>query len=136
MTKKKGSKKMTKKTRSEIGMEASAYFAPNHHLCQNYTENGSFLTAHKNIKASIRKNGQASTIVECNFYDTNAIVTDWLQVVSNPLRLFRGLNDCKHYLFYPRQATFYTYGREQNDRRRTKKSDGSYAGVVRTSKDY
>jgi len=47
--------------------------------------------------------------VECNFYDTKAIVTDWLQVLSNPLRLFRGLNDCKHYLFHPRQATFYTY---------------------------
>ena len=86
-----------------------SYFAPNHHLCQNYTESGSFLTIHKNIKASIHKNAQDSTIVECNFYDTNAIVTDWFQVVSNPLRLFRGLNDCKHYLFHPRQATFYTY---------------------------
>ena len=109
MTKKKGSEIMTKKTRSGIGREVSAYFAPNWHLCQNYTESGSFLTIHKNIKASIRKNGQASTIVECNFYDTKAIVTDWLQVVSNPLRLFRGLNDCKHYLLHPRQATFYTY---------------------------
>ena len=100
---------MTKKTRSGIGREVSAYFAPNHHLCQNYAENDSFLTVHKNIKASIHKNAQDSTIVECNFYDTKAIVTDWLQVVSNPLRLFRGLNDCKHYLLHPRQATFYTY---------------------------
>ena len=109
MTKKTRSKLLTRQTRSKIGREVSAYFAPNHHLCQNYTENGSFLTVYKNIKASIRKNGQASTIVECNFYDTKAIVTDWLQVVSNPLRLFRGLNDCKHYLLHPRQATFYTY---------------------------
>ena len=109
MTKKKGSKLLTRQTRSKIGREVSAYFAPNYHLCQNYTESGSFLRIHKNIKASIRKNGQASTIVECNFYDTNAIVTDWLQVLSNPLRLFRGINDCKHYLFHPRQATFYTY---------------------------
>jgi hypothetical protein len=109
MTTKTRSEIMTKKTRSEIGREASAYFAPNWHLCQNYTESGSFLTIHKNIKASIHKNAQDSTIVECNFYDTNAIVTDWLQVLSNPLRLFRGLNDCKHYLFHPRQATFYTY---------------------------
>jgi hypothetical protein len=109
MTTKTRSEIMTKKTRSEIGREASAYFAPNWHLCQNYTESGSFLTIHKNIKASIHKNAQDSTIVECNFYDTNAIVTDWLQVLSNPLRLFRGLNDCKHYLLHPRQATFYTY---------------------------
>jgi len=109
MTKKTRSEIMTKKTRSGIGREVSAYFAPNWHLCQNYTESGSFLTIHKNIKASIRKNGQASTIVECNFYDTKAIVTDWLQVLSNRLRLFRGLNDCKHYLSHPRQATFYTY---------------------------
>jgi len=108
MTTKTRSEIMTKKTRSEIGREASAYFAPNWHLCQNYTESGSFLTIHKNIKASIHKNAQDSTIVECNFYDTNAIVTDWLQVLSNPLRLFRGLNDCKHYLFHPRQATFFT----------------------------
>ena len=100
---------MTKKTRSGIGREVSAYFAPNHHLCQNYAQNDSFLTVHKNIKASIHKNGQQSTIVECNLYRTNAIVTDWLQVLSNPLRLFRGLNDCKHYLLRPRQATFYTY---------------------------
>jgi len=112
MTKKKGSEIMTKKTRSGIGREVSAYFAPNWHLCQNYTESGSFLTIHKNIKASIRKNGQASTIVECNFYDTKAIVTDWLQVLSNRLQLFRGLNDCKHYLSHPRQATFYTYRKE------------------------
>ena len=109
MKRKKWSKIMTKKKWSEIGRKASAYFAPNYHLCQNYAQNDSFLTVHKNIKASIHKNGQASTIVECNFYDTNAIVTDWFQVVSNPLRLFRGLNDCKHYLFHPRQATFYTY---------------------------
>jgi len=109
MTKKKGLKLLTKKTRSGIYREVSAYFAPNYHLCRNYTESGSFLTVHKNIKASIHKNGQASTIVECNFYDTKAIVTDWLQVLSNPLQLFRGLNDCKHYLFHPRQATFYTY---------------------------
>ena len=109
MTKKTRSEIMTKKKGSEIGMEESAYIAPNYHLCQNYTESGSFLTIHKNIKASIRKNGQASTIVECNRYRTNAIVTGWLQVLSNPLRLFRGLNDCKHYLFHPRQATFYTY---------------------------
>jgi len=109
MTTKTRSEIMTKKTRSEIGREASAYFAPNWHLCQNYTENGSFLTVYKNIKTSIHKNGQQSTIVECNLYRTNAIVTDWLQVLSNPLRLFRGLNDCKHYLLHPRQATFYTY---------------------------
>ena len=109
MTKKKRSEIMTKKKQSKIGREVSAYFATNYHLCQNYTESGSFLTIHKNIKASIRKNGQASTIVECNFYDTKAIVTDWLQVLSNRLRLFRGLNDCKHYLLHPRQATFYTY---------------------------
>ena len=109
MTKKKRSEIMTKKKGSEIGMEESAYIAPNYHLCQNYTESGSFLTVHKNIKTSIHKNGQQSTIVECNFYDTKAIVTDWLQVLSNRLRLFRGLNDCKHYLFHPRQATFYTY---------------------------
>jgi len=41
-----------------------SYFAPNHHLCQNYTESGSFLTIHKNIKASIRKNAQETTIME------------------------------------------------------------------------
>jgi len=109
MTKKTRSEIMTKKKWSEIGRKASAYFAPNYHLCQNYTESGSFLTIHKNIKASIHKNAQDSTIVECNFYDTKAIVTDWLQVLSNRLRLFRGLNDCKHYLFHPHQATFYTY---------------------------
>jgi hypothetical protein len=28
---------------------------------------------------------------------------------ANTLRLFRGLNDCKHYLLQPCQATFYTY---------------------------
>ena len=27
---------ITKKTRSEIGREVSAYIAPNYHLCQNY----------------------------------------------------------------------------------------------------
>ena len=74
MTKKKGSKKMTKKTRSEIGRAFTAYFAPNYHLCQNYAENGSFLTVHKSA--------QSSKIVECNRYRTNAIVTDWLQVLS------------------------------------------------------
>jgi len=41
-----------------------AYFAPNYHLCQNYTESGSFLTIHKNIKASIHKNAQDFTIME------------------------------------------------------------------------
>jgi len=109
MTTKTRSKIMTKKTRSGIGREVSAYFAPNYHLCQNYAQNDSFLTVHKNIKASIHKNAQDSTIVECNLYDTKAIVTDWLQVLSNRLRLFRRLNDCKHYLLYPCQATFYTY---------------------------
>ena len=64
MTKKKGSEIMTKKTRSGIGIQASAYFAPNWHLCQNYTESGIFLTIHKNIKASIRKNAQETTIME------------------------------------------------------------------------
>ena len=102
MTKKKGSKLLTRQTRSNIGRKASAYSAPNWHLCQNYAENGSFLTVHKNIKASIHKNAQQSTIMECNLYRTNAIVTDWLQLLSNPLQLFRGLNDCKDYLFHPR----------------------------------
>ncbi len=74
MTKETRSEIMTKKTRSEIGREASAYFAPNYHLCQNYAENGSFLTVHKSA--------QSSKIVECNRYRTNAIVTDWLQVLS------------------------------------------------------
>ena len=83
---------MTKKTRSEIGIQASAYFAPNWHLCQNYAENGSFLTIHKNIKASIHKNAQQSTIMECNRYRTNAKVT--LELLS---------------VLHPRQATFYTY---------------------------
>ena len=36
MTKKKGSKLLTRQTRSKIGREVSAYFAPNYHLCQNY----------------------------------------------------------------------------------------------------
>jgi len=58
MTKKTRSEIMTKKTRSGIGREASAYFAANYHLCQNYTENGSFLTVHKSAQSSI--------IVECN----------------------------------------------------------------------
>ena len=102
MTKETRSEIMTKNTRSGIGREVSAYFAPNYHLCQNYTESGSFLTVHKNIKASIHKNAQQSTIMECNLYRTNAIVTDWLQLLSNPLQLFRGLNDCKDYLFHPR----------------------------------
>ena len=38
---------------------SQAYFAPNWHLCQNYTENGSFLTIHKNIKTSFHKNMEA-----------------------------------------------------------------------------
>jgi hypothetical protein len=116
MTTKTRSDIITKKTRSEMHkstinseLRVHAYFALNYHLCQNYDQNDSFLTVHKNIKASIHKNAQDSTIVECNLYDTNAIVTDWLQVLSNPLRLFRGLNDCKHYLLHLRQATFYTY---------------------------
>ena len=46
MTKETRSDIITKKTRSEIGREASAYFAPNYHLCQNYAENASFLTVH------------------------------------------------------------------------------------------
>ena len=83
---------MTKKKWSEIGRKASAYFAPNYHLCQNYAENGSFLTVHKNIKASIHKNAQQTTIVECNLYRTNAKVT--LELLS---------------VLHPRQATFYTY---------------------------
>jgi hypothetical protein len=74
MTKKTRSEIMTKRTRSGIGREVSAYFAPNYHLCHNYTESGSFLTP--------RKSAQSSKIVECNRYRTNAIVTDWLQVLS------------------------------------------------------
>ena len=92
MTKETRSEIMTKKTRSEIGREASAYFAPKYHLCQNYAESGSFLTVHKNIKTSIHKNGQQSTMVECNLYRTNAKVT--LELLS---------------VLHPRQATFYTY---------------------------
>ena len=69
MTKKTRSKLLTRQTRSKIGRKASAYFAPNYHLCQNYTESGSFLTVHKNIKASIHKN------MECNHNDTSALVT-------------------------------------------------------------
>ena len=115
MTTKTRSDIITKKTRSEIGREASAYFAPNYHLCQNYTESGSFLTVHKNIKASIRKNGQAPTIVECNFYDTKAIVTDWLQVLSNRLRLFRGLKDCKQPFYTLARIPFSPTRKEQND---------------------
>jgi len=60
MTKKTPSGIMTKKTLSEIGREASAYFTPNYHLCQNYAESGSFLTIHKSA--------QSSTIVERNRY--------------------------------------------------------------------
>jgi len=119
MTKKKGSEIMTKKTRSEIGIEASAYFAPNWHLCQNYTENGSFLTVHKNIKASIHKNAQQSTIMECNLYRTNAIVTDWLQVLSNPLRLFRELNDCKQPFYTLAKLPFTPTRKGQNEHQRT-----------------
>ena len=58
MTKKTSSGIMTRKTRSEIAREFSAYFAPNYHLCQNYAEKGSFLTVHNSA--------QSSTIVECN----------------------------------------------------------------------
>ena len=47
MTTKTRSGIMTRKTRSKIGGEFSAYFAPNYHLCQNYTESGSFLTVRK-----------------------------------------------------------------------------------------
>ena len=92
MTKKKGSNLLTRQTRSKIGREVSAYFAPNWHLCQNYAENGSFLAVYKNIKTSIHKNGQQFTIVECNLYRTNAKVT--LELLS---------------VLHPRQATFYTY---------------------------
>ena len=90
MTKETRSEIMTKKTRSGIGREASAYFAPNYHLCQNYDQNDSFLTVHKNIKASIHKNAQDSTIVECNFYDTNAIVTDWYKCYQTPCDCLEG----------------------------------------------
>ena len=62
MTEKTRSGILTKKTWSEIGREASAYFAPNYHLCQYYAENGSFLTVHKSA--------QSSRIVECNRYYT------------------------------------------------------------------
>jgi hypothetical protein len=58
MTKETRSEIMTKKTRSRIGREVSAYFAPNYHLCQNYTESGSFLTP--------LKSAQSCTIVACN----------------------------------------------------------------------
>ena len=92
MTKKKGSKLLTRQTRSKIGREVSAYFAPNWHLCQNYAENGSFLTVHKNIKTSIHKNEQTSRIVESNRYNPTAKVT--LELLS---------------VLHPRQATFYTY---------------------------
>ena len=60
MTKKTRSDIMTKKKRSETGSEVSAYFAANYHLCQNYAENGSFLTVHKSARSS--------TIVERNRY--------------------------------------------------------------------
>ena len=92
MTKKKGSKLLTRQTRSNIGRKASAYSAPNYHLCQNYAENGSFLTVHKNIKTSIHKNEQTSRIVESNRYNPTAKVT--LELLS---------------VLHPRQATFYTY---------------------------
>ena len=92
MTKKKGSKLLTRQTRSNIGREASAYFAPNWHLCQNYAENGSLLAVHKNIKTSIHKNEQTSRIVESNRYNPTAKVT--LELLS---------------VLHPRQATFYTY---------------------------
>ena len=92
MTKETRSEIMTKKTRSRIGREVSAYFAPNYHLCQNYTESGSFLTVHKNIKTSIHKNEQTSRIVESNRYNPTAKVT--LELLS---------------VLHPRQATFYTY---------------------------
>ena len=69
MTKKKGSKLLTKKTRSEMykstinsELRVHAYIAPNYHLCHNYTETGSVLTVHKSA--------QSSTIVECNRYYT------------------------------------------------------------------
>jgi len=52
MTKKTLSGIVTRKTWSEIGREASAYFAANYHLCQNYAENGSFLTVHKSAQSS------------------------------------------------------------------------------------
>ena len=84
MTKETRSEMMTKKTRSGIGREASAYFAPNYHLCQNYAQNGSFLTVHKSA--------QSSKIVECNRYNPTAKVT--LELLS---------------VLHPRQATFYTY---------------------------
>ena len=83
MTKETSSEIMTKKTRSEIGREASEYIAPNYHLCQNYTENGSFLTVHKNIKTSIHKNEQTSRIVESNRYHPTAKVTLSSQVLSS-----------------------------------------------------
>ena len=38
---------------------SQAYFAPNYYLCQNYAENDSFLTIHKNIKTSFHKNTEA-----------------------------------------------------------------------------
>ena len=84
MTKETRSEIMTKKTRSGIGREASAYFAPNYHLCQNYAQNGSFLTVHKSA--------QSSKIVESNRYNPTAKVT--LELLS---------------VLHPRQATFYTY---------------------------
>jgi hypothetical protein len=72
--------------------QIQAYFAPNYHLCQNYAENCSFLTIHKDIKTSIHKNGQQSRIVESNRYHPTAKVT--LELLS---------------VLHPRQATFYTY---------------------------
>ena len=88
MTKKTRSGIMTKKPRSGIGREVSAYFAPNYHLCQNYTESGSFLTVHKNIKASIHKN------MECNHNDTSALVTLSSQtLVRQRITNFSNVND-------------------------------------------
>ena len=77
MTKETRSEIMTKKTRSGIGREVSAYFAPNWHLCQNYAENGSFLTVHKSARSS--------TMVECSRDDTIAIVTLSSQVLLTTL---------------------------------------------------
>ena len=47
MTNKTQSGILTKKTGSKIGREASAYFAPNYHLCQYYAENANLVTPHK-----------------------------------------------------------------------------------------
>jgi len=84
VTKKTRSDIMTKKKRSELGREFTTYFAPNYHLCQNYTESGSFLTVHKSA--------QSSTIAECNLYRSILKVT--LELLG---------------VLHPSQATFYTY---------------------------